>query len=83
MDTLVAVWEWMNVNPGLTFFLGNFSFALLNTLVKLSPTKADDIILDILYRSFKAGWAEARDATSRKELEEASPPAQPAKRKVK
>ena len=47
--------NWAVSNPGPAFFFGAFLWALLNTIVKLSPTRYDDIIVDILARSIKAG----------------------------
>ncbi len=51
--------NWAVSNPGPAFFFGAFLWALLNTIVKLSPTKYDDIIVDILAKSVKAGFDKA------------------------
>jgi hypothetical protein len=51
--------NWAVSNPGPAFFLGAFLWALLNTIVKLSPTKYDDIIVDILAKSIRAGFGKA------------------------
>ena len=51
--------NWAVSNPGPAFFFGAFLWALLNTIVKLSPTKYDDIIVDILAQSIKAGFDKA------------------------
>ena len=48
--------NWAVTNPGPAFFFGAFLWALLNTIVKLSPTKYDDIIVDILAKSALAGF---------------------------
>ena len=51
--------NWAVTNPGPAFFFGAFLWALLNTIVKLSPTKYDDIIVDILAKSVRAGFDKA------------------------
>ena len=42
VDFIVMNWEW--------FLLG---FMIAEKLVKLSPTKADDILLDVVWNSIK------------------------------
>lgn len=63
---LVSTWEliariadWAVMNPGPAFFFGAFFWALLNTIVKLSPTRADDIVVDIIGKSFSVAWQKA------------------------
>jgi hypothetical protein len=51
--------NWAACNPGPAFFFGAVFWALLNTVVKLSPTSADDIVVDIIARAFMAGWNKA------------------------
>ena len=51
--------NWAVSNPGPAFFFGASLWALLNTIVKLSPTKYDDIIVDIVAGSIKAGFDKA------------------------
>jgi hypothetical protein len=51
--------NWAVTNPGPAFFFGAAFWALLNTAVKLSPTRADDVVVDIIGKAFMAGWNKA------------------------
>lgn len=56
---LEQISNWAVGNPGPAFFFGAMFWALANTLVKLSPTRADDIVLDIIAKSIVAGYQKA------------------------
>ncbi len=51
--------NWAATNPAPAFFFGAFLWALLNTIVKLTPTSADDIVVDIIARSLKTAYDKA------------------------
>lgn len=51
--------DWAVTNPGAAMFFGALLYALLNTIVKLSPTKYDDIVVDVLAKSLKEAYQKA------------------------
>jgi hypothetical protein len=51
--------NWATTNPGPAFFFGAFLWALLNTIVKLTPTSADDIVVDIIAKALKTAYDKA------------------------
>lgn len=53
VETIV---DWGFNNPGPAFFFGAVFWALLNTAVRKSKMKADDIVLDIFVEAIKAGY---------------------------
>ena len=48
--------SWCVNHPLTSYFVGAFLYAAANTIVKLSPTKADDIVVDIIGKGIKAGF---------------------------
>ena len=55
-DVITRIVEWGTANSGAAFFFGAFLWAVLNTIVRKSKMKADDIVLDIFVAAIKSGF---------------------------